>query len=80
MASGRERVAMGRAGRRMIMALGASKQGIQGGSSHAKGGGSIIGMKVVVGVGNSIFIAAPAPATNITNLGGPRGTLSEEKS
>ena len=61
MASVRERVAIRKAGRKK-------------GGSQGKAGGNLIGMN---GVSNSIFVAAPAPATN---LGGARGTLSEEKS
>ena len=64
MASVRERVAIRKAGRKK-------------GGSQGKAGGRMVGMNGVVGVGNSIFVAAPAPATN---LGGARGTLSEEKS
>ena len=64
MASVRERVAIGKAGRKK-------------GGSQGKAGGRMVGMHGVIGVSNSIFVAAPAPATN---LGGARGTLSEEKS
>ena len=69
MASVRREVASRREGRRVIT-LGKGKMGKTSGTKGNTGGG-------VVGASKTILVAAPAPAPN---LGGARGTLSEEKS
>ena len=72
MASVRGEVASKRKGRRTItlITLGKGKMGKTSGTKGNTGGG-------VVGASKTILVAAPAPAPN---LGGARGTLSEEKS
>ena len=69
MASVRGEVASRREGRRIIT-LGKGKMGKTSGAKGNTGGG-------VMRPSTTILVAAPAPATN---LGGARGTLSEEKS
>ena len=72
MASVRREVASRREGRRIIT-LGKGKMGKTSGAKGNTGGGVMGASNTII----TILVAAPAPATN---LGGARGTLSEEKS